>query len=500
MDHSQWPPAPHRPGARRHAIVRTARSVTLPLNPQEGSGPLPSRLASQVRSLVADGTLRPGEPVPSTRALAQSLGVARGSVVAAFEQLVAEGYLRSRTGDGTVVDPDLSLPVPRPAPRDLRSPCVPGAHGASGARRAAALSAEAPHPVLDLRPGTVVAPDLPDPAWRAAWREAAARTPSPRSAPEGDPALRAALADRLRRVRAVQVDPERVVVTAGARDGLRLVLTALAADRGRPLAVAFEEPGYPSLRQVPELLGHRVLAAPADASGVDPSRIPAGIDVLVVTPSHQYPLGGSLPLARRLEILDRAVTEGFLVVEDEHTAEWRWDGAPLPALAGLDARGERVVLLGSASSLLTPAVAIGHITVPEPLRAPVRHARAVLGASSGEVAQRALAGYLDRGGLERHLLRARAAHRRRLDRLRGRLADAPGIRLQEVPGGLAAIALTERPEEEVLARSLERGVRVGSLARYWSGGSPRPGVVIGFGGSDEDTEAGAALLAEAAAP
>lgn len=354
--------------------------------------------------------------------------------------------------------------------------------------------------LLDLRPGSVVAPDLPDPAWRAAWREAASRTPSARAAPAGVPELRAALADRLRRVRAVQIDPDRIAVTAGARDGLRLLLTALAALHGRPLTVAFEEPGYPSLRQVPVLLGHRVVPAPVDAAGVDPLRLPEGIDVLVVTPSHQYPLGGSLPLARRLEILDRARTDGFLVVEDEHTAEWRWDGAPLPALAGLDVEGTRVALLGSGSSLLTPAAAIGHLTVPVLLRDAVASTQAVLGASSGEVAQRAFAGYLSRGGLERHLLRARAGHRRRLERLRSRLDGAPGIRLQDVPGGLAAIALTDRPEAEVLERARARGLRVGSLAGYWSGGSPRPGVVIGFAGSDEDTDVGAALLAAAASP
>lgn len=483
-------------------MARPSRSVDLPLDPSLGAGPLPTRLATQIRALVADGTLRAGESLPSTRALAERLGVARGSVVAAFEQLVAEGVLRSRTGRGTMVDPDLAHRIP-PAPHGSGTRAAPARDPSppSGPSRSSAPSVRTPSaapPLLDLSPGAVAAPDLPDPAWRAAWREAAARTPSPRPSVLGSPGLRAALATRLRRVRAVHVDPRGVVVTAGARDGLHLLLTALGERTGRRLVVAFEDPGYPSLRRVPALLGHRVVEAPADEHGVDPARIPAGIDVLVVTPSHQYPLGGSLPLSRRLEILERARSDGFLVVEDEHTAEWRWQGAPLPALAGLDTTGAHVALLGSASSLLTPSAAIGHLTVPGHLLDAVRGTREVLGSPVGEVAQGALQGYMERGALDRHLLRARTGHRRRLALLRARLGDADGLDLQDVPGGLAAIVLTRRAEREVLERARDAGLLVGSLAGYWSGGAPQEGVVVGFGGLDADVIAGAELLAEAA--
>lgn len=499
------------------AVARTPRSADLPLNPDHpGEGPLPQRLAAQVRDLVADGTLHAGDPLPSTRALATRLGVARGSIVAAFDQLTAEGYLEAVRGSGTRVHPDLAhLPRPggpqrtdAPARGDGtgRRPPMPGAAaaGGPGSRRswahsdgfaASGVADTSGLSCVDVRPG--VGPSTPTSApWRRAWREAAADQADPRRDPLGSPALRRAAANRLRRVRAVRTDPDLLVVTAGARDGLRLLLDALGT---RPLTVAFESPGYPSLRRVPALLGHRIVDAPVDEQGLDPDRIPTGIDVLVVTPSHQYPLGGSLPVQRRLAILERARADGFLIVEDDHTAEWRWEGAPLPALTGLDDPNDpRVVLLTSFSSHIGSTIAAGHMLIPAQLRERIAAVRGVLACPLGATSQGALGRMLARGDLDRAAQRARAQHRRRLGMLQDRLAGAPGLEVQSVPGGLSAVVHTARPERELLARAEERGVLVGGLADYWAGRSPRDGIVIGFGGADDELAAGLDRLIAAA--
>lgn len=517
-------------------MARTPRPAHLPLDPaRPGEGPLPQRLAAQIRDLVTDGTLRAGDPLPSTRALAGRLGVSRGSIVAAYEQLTAEGYLLAHRGGGTAVHPDLAhLPRPARAGHEMRAgsaartggrtttcrattagSAAPTRHDARSPLAARALAARSPaRPAsasridsnaptdspapINLRPGA--APGLaPSAPWRRAWREAAAQPPTRRPDPLGSPALRRAAAERLRRVRAVRADPQRLVVTSGARDGLRLLLDALARSAPGPLTIAFESPGYQSLRRVPALLGHRTVESPVDEHGLDPERIPEGIDVLVVTPSHQYPLGGSLPAPRRLEILERARAERFLVVEDDHTAEWRWEGAPLPALAGLDDPADpRVALLTSFSSHLGSGIAAGHIHVPAGLREEIAAVRAVLACPLGSTGQGALARLLARGDLDRSAQRARAAHRRRLALLGERLEQEQGLEVQAVPGGLSAVVHTHLPEAEILARAADRGVLVGGLADYWSGPSPTDGIVIGFGGPEAELRAGLDRLAAAA--
>ncbi|WP_347042286.1 GntR family transcriptional regulator, partial [Brachybacterium nesterenkovii] len=207
-------------------MPRSARPVDLPLDPTTGpEGSVPERLAAQIRALVAEGTLRPGDPLPSSRALAERLGVSRGSVVGAYLQLSAEGYLAAVRGSGTVVDPALAL-----LPRHPRA-------GAPVASPTSDRSRAAPAPI-DLRPGASRGLiSLTSPAWRRAWRDAVASAHGVHAEPLGSRALREVLAERLRRVRAVRASAEHVAVTAGTRDGLILLLTALQQRHGRPLTV-----------------------------------------------------------------------------------------------------------------------------------------------------------------------------------------------------------------------------------------------------------------------
>lgn len=479
--------------------MRTAPEITLPLE-LSGDGSLPTQLAAELRRLIGETVLVPGEALPSTRALAAHLGLSRGSVVAAYDQLLAEGYLSASAGRSTIVNPQLRRTFPLPL-------------------RPAIRKAAEPRGLLDLRPGRPSTTDLVSPAWKAAWRQASlgpADTPVP---PLGLPALREAWADHLRRTRAVVRDPGQLAVTGGGREGLALLLLALSGARsddssalrqhprepsdgiaeealgqpargGRPrlLRVAVEEPGYPSLRRVPARLGASVLPVPVDEQGLRVSDLPIGADapdVLVVTPSHQYPLGGSLPIDRRQALLEWARQHEVVVIEDDYDSELRYTSQPLPALAALDDPADgHTVLLGTLSQTLTPALGIGYLALPAWLVPSVAAARRDLGGPVGLVTQRAMARYLSGGALRLHTQRMRNRYRRRRAQVISALGGVPGLRVSPMDGGLHAVVECSHPEAEVVARLATSGVRVSPLSQYWSA-TDRTGIVFGFGSVTE---------------
>ena len=473
---------------------RAAREFPVQLD-RAAEIPLPAQLAAALREAIDAATLRPGEAVPSTRELAQRLGVARGVVVVAYEQLIAEGYLVARHGRGTEVNPGLGAVVDRSAP-----PATPAPRGSDDARdSAAAPSARGPEP---LRPGVPTPSAIDSPAWRAAWRDAAARAHL--AAPSlGDPRLREEIAEHLRRMRATARPAGDVIVTAGTRDGLGLLLLALAGERGRALVVGVEDPGLPSLRGVAARHGTRIVALPADSEGLDTSRLPdGGLDVVIVTPSHQYPLGGSLPLVRRRELLAWAARQGVVIVEDDFDSELRYTGSPLPTLAALDdAVTGSVVLLGTFSRTIAPALSAGYLLASERLRALLEPARRELGGPVSAVVQSALAHYLASGELRRHTLRLLRRYAERRDLVSERLAGVPGVRVRPMDGGLHAVlefvgadqeALRAR-EAAVVRAAAAAGLGVQPLGGYWQRrGAGMAGLVIGMGGSD-DAEFDAAL-------
>lgn len=456
--------------------MRTAREVTLPLRvDRDAAAPLPDQVVAQLRRLLADGVLAPGDELPSTRALAAHLGVARGTVVTAYDQLVAEGWFEGAAGRSTRVNPRLHEVHPRRPGRPPAAAAVP--RGA-----APAASEGGARPPLDLRPGQPTQTGVVGPEWRAAWRRAADAPVDVPMPPLGWPPLRAALADHLRRMRAVVRDPAEIVVTAGVREGLALLLMATGAR-----TVGVEEPGYPSLRRVLGAFGARPVPLPADAQGLVTAALPADApDLVIVTPSHQYPLGGSLPVDRRLQLLDWAAARGALVVEDDYDSELRYTSAPLPALTSLDHRGG-VALLGTLAKTLTPAVAVGFVVVPPPLLGAVEDVRAQLGQPVSLVTQRALAHYLESGALIRHTQRMRHLYRRRRAQVVRSLRGLAGVRVHPMDGGLHAVVEHERDEASMLAALARRGVLASALSAYWAGGASRRGLVFGFGGvSDAD--------------
>ena len=451
--------------------------------------PLPAQISAALREAIDQRVLRPGEAVPASRELAGRIGVARGVVVSAYAQLITEGYLSASHGRGTRVHPELRRvdhAVPRPASHTA-PPAEQPAHD-----REMALP-------LPLAPGLPDTSAIETPAWRAAWRSAA--TKAHLEAPElGDPRLRSEIAEHLRRMRGTTRPPEDIIVTAGAREGLSLLLSALGTTRGRALTVGVEDPGYPSLRRVAARHGAQIVALPVDAEGLITSQLPTGLlDAVLVTPSHQYPLGGSLPLARRRELLDWAARTGGVIIEDDYDSELRHSGSPLPTLAALDSRDTgAVALLGTFSKTVSQALSAGFLLVPETLRRVVEPARHDLGGPVSAVVQAALAEYLASGELRRHTARMRRHYAVRRELVVERLFGTPGIRVLPMSGGLHAVIelLQGTPEKE--AAVLRRCGQLGAvpLSAYWHGQGAevgRYGLVIGAGGSLDEAQFDAAL-------
>lgn len=467
--------------------ARTLSEIPLSLD-RDGEHPLSVQLADAIRRLIDADVLAAGDVLPSTRAWSEQLGVSRGTLVTAYDQLVSEGYLAPRQGSGTMVNPRLGSLHP---------------HTARPAR--ASIPVHTP-PLVQYD----LLPDQPDtglvntPAWRAAWRFAAAR-PLAAAPSEGLAPLREQISEHLRRMRAVVRSPDELLVTSGAREGLTLLLQSLGDPR--QLQVGVESPGYPSLRKVVSLLGARIRELSVDASGLRTDQLPEGPaasipDVVIVTPSHQYPLGGSLPVHRRRALLDWAQRHQVVIVEDDYDSELRYVGQPLPALAALDDPDTgNVVTLGTFSKTIAPDIASGFIIAPRRLREALRRTRAILGNPVSQVTQTALANYLASGELRRHTAQMRRVYRQRRDLVQRALADIPGVTVAPMDGGLHAVVATTHDEADVLAACARRGIRAAALSTYWSAVAARDaqqGVVIGYGHLPEPRlRAALAALADA---
>lgn len=454
--------------------MRAETVVNLPSPPDFHAPGIPAQLADWLRGLVAAGRLKPGDHLPSTRALALRLKVSRGSVVACYEQLAAEGYVQAAQGAGTQIDPDLPELPKQEQPVRTKQPPRPS--------------------ITHLRPGAPDATALATPTWRAAWREAVASGVKDLP-PLGSWELRVQIAEHLRHMRGVTATPEHILITSGAREGLGAVLLAL-----EPTDIAVETPGFPSLRKVPGYFGHTVVPAATDEHGIIPRHLP-NAGAALVTPSHQYPYGGSLSATRRHELVHWARTQGAWLIEDDHDSELRYVGQPLPALHALDA--ERTILLGTFSALLSPALAVGYVVLPHALVDQVTRQRTELGQPVGAVPQLALAHYLASGALRRHTQRRRTAYRRRLALVQKAFQGREGIELMPIQGGLHAVLLCERPSAHVVAECAQQGFGVTDLQTYWGAGAGeekgRNGVVFGFGACDDATLARALGVIAAAA-
>ncbi|NKX49158.1 PLP-dependent aminotransferase family protein [Arthrobacter deserti] len=437
--------------------------------------PLTVQLAQTLRASILDGTIKRDEALPATRALARTLGISRGTVVTAYDQLLGEGYLLAHPRRGTVVS--LSLPA---ASADGRPP-APG--------RSRPGAPEDSEPWADLMPGHPGTRGLAGASWKAAWRRAVAESDRVWLPPAaGTPELRQAVAGHLRRARGLNCQPDDVIVTAGTSEALLLLATGLRPS-GRMLRIAVEDPGYPTARRVLHAAGAEVQGVGAAADAIDLRRLKAlrpRPDAVLVTPSHQYPLGGRMSVQDRADLLAWAAEHRVVVIEDDYDSEFRHTRMPLPAMASLDTEGI-TVLVGAFSKVLTPWLRCGYIVAPGALGDRLRQARAALDTPVSGIQQQALAHFINSGGLARHIARTRReyAHRRRL--VLDKLGNLPGVVLGGLDGGLHVTVQFARPAEPLIAAAAERGIRLASLADYGVDGTGLNGLVIGYGAPSDLT-------------
>ena len=458
---------PHRRGPV-DLLVELDRGTSLPLHEQ---------LERTLRAAMRDGRLATGASLPSSRALAAELGVSRGVVTTAYDQLAAEGYLQTRQGAPVRVAPGVRAHGPRP-----------------------------PAPSLLARADYEFSPGLPDLAgfprerWlrslRSAWREAALDAVG-YGDPRGVPELREALTDYLGRVRGTAADPEHVVVCTGFRQGLSLTCRWL---RGNGIEhIALEEPGWHAQRLIAEEAGLAVTPIPVDARGIDVGALTAsGADVVVVTPAHQFPTGVVLSAERRAGLIDWAERGDRLIIEDDYDAELCRER--VGALQGL--APDRVLYIGSASKRLTPGMRLGWMLPPSWLSWALITAKAIEDAGSEIAGQLALADFIARGELERHLRRMRLRYARRRDTLVAALGrELPDWR--PVGAGDGLHILVDLPEgvnePSLLAAAARRGVGLEGLSLHSYTGRCPPGLVLGHAYLAEPAiERGVRLLADAA--
>ncbi|MFC5238098.1 PLP-dependent aminotransferase family protein [Pseudonocardia zijingensis] len=415
-----------------------------------------------LRTAIRDGRLAPGARLPATRALAEELGVARGTVTAAYGQLVAEGYLAARRGAGTVV---------------ARAPD----HGS----RERGTRPEPPRVRHDLYPGRPDVSAFPVQAWLNAARRVLPRVEPAAFAlddPRGRPELRTALAEYLGRTRGVVADPDDIVVTSGFLQALGLVARVLH-DRGCT-HVAMEDPCVPFHREVVRRAGPEVVPLPVDGVGAAGS-VPADAGAVVLTPAHQAMLGVVLGPSRRRRLLDWAASTGGLLLEDDYDGELSHDRQRIGALQGM-APGH-VAYAGTASKTLGPAVRLGWLVLPRRLVDAVAEAKFYADAQTESIGQLVLAELIHRHDYDRHVRAQRLKYRRRRAQLLRRLAtEVPAVRVHGAAAGVQV--LLELPpggpgEAEVVALAAGRGVRVAALGPAWHdqrAAASRRGIVVGY--------------------
>lgn len=439
-------------------------------------------LQEALRDAVRSGRLTPGTRLPSSRELAADLGVSRGLVTEAYEQLTAEGYLRSDRGAGTWVG-------------GAARSAVRGAHGPAPGM---------PRVLVDFRPGT---PDLslfPRTSWAAAQRSVLARLPHPALGypdPRGLPGLREALAGMLTRRRGVVADPERLVVCSGVAQASTLLGFVL---RGRGLReVGIEDPGSPEHGRLFAATGMDTVWLPLDEEGLRPGPLAdSGVRAVVVTPSHQFPSGISWSAERRAALLDWARTVDGYVLEDDYDGDFRYDRAPVGALQGLDP--ERVAYAGSVSKSLAPGLRLGWMLVPGALLDEVVERKRTMDLGNPVLDQATLAEFVTGGGYDRQLRRCQRAYRGRRDALLAALAaHLPGTVVSGIAAGLHVIARVPGrfgPPARFLTRAAEAGVALRPLEEY---GTERPAdgdvrLVVGYAHlAPSAIERGVRLVAEA---
>ncbi len=501
-------------------MIRSVRKVASTISPlvaiEKGSAhSLQAQIYAAFRHAIIGGALAASQRVPSTRVLAAELGISRMPVMNAYAQLLAEGYLESRVGSGTIVSPQLGgaagggTPPAAPAPGPDGSEAPPARDAAShrrASRRCAALpSAESFYRMRSQGAFTVsqiAFEHFPLAIWKRLMTRQLRRLHAA-VLDYGDPMglheLRVAIAAYLRTARGVRCDPGQVMIVNGSQQGLEIAARALL-DPGDD--VWLEDPGYRFARSVFVGSGCNIVPVAVDGEGLDVRagvRECAGARAALVTPSHQYPLGVTMSASRRLQLLDWAESQGGWIFEDDFDSEFRYAGVPITSLQGLDRHG-RVVYIGTFSKVLFPSLRLGYLVVPPDLVERFLAARFALDLGPASLSQAVLADFVAEGHFARHIRRMRPIYAERRGALIASLRRHLGAGV-EIVGDQAgihlAVVLPGCPDREIYVRGAREQLCLVPLSVFYLGSGVRQGFVLGFGSTaPAQIAAGVRRLAE----
>lgn len=471
--------------------MKKVSSAILPIIAIDRRGPRPlhRQVYDGYRAAIVDGTLRAGQRVPSTRMLAAELGISRIPILNAYSQLLAEGYFQSRVGAGTVVSPALSDPV---TPSGLSNSRGTGAHrGARPFGRPVWLPDSVKTGVWQRDRGAfcvgqVAFEGFPFQIWHRLMTRHC-RSACPESLKYGQPMglkdLRQAIAVYLRTARGVRCEIEQIMIVSGSQQALEISARALL-DPGNQ--VWMEEPGYTFARTVFALNGCDVVPVPVDDEGLN---VGSGVKLCrkaraaLVTPSHQYPLGGTMSASRRLQLLDWAESSGAWIIEDDYDSEYRYESMPIASLQGLD-RNARVVYVGTFSKVLFPSLRLGYLVIPPDLVEQFLAVRFAMDIGSSTFHQAVLADFIREGHFSRHIRRMRLHYSERRATLMESIRKylGPGA---DVTGSQAGMHLTVTlngiRDHEVAGRAARHNLWLVPLSSSYMGKASRQGFILGFG-------------------
>jgi GntR family transcriptional regulator/MocR family aminotransferase len=452
--------------------------------------PLFQQIYLQLRTAIVSRTLAPGLRLPSTRGLASRLRVARTSVILAFEQLLAEGYITGKARSGTFISPDL------PAPIESRSP------RGTGRRAAKAISLAVRGKALERLPAATTPESGATPfnmgrtrvdartvtIWRRLTQQVM-RSLGPihlgYSDPRGLPDLRQTICDYLRAARAVRCEPDQIIVTGGTQPAVDLAIRVLL---DRDAQVWVEDPCYPVTYHALATAAMRICPIPVDAHGLHVGvgvRTAPRARAVFVTSSHQFPLGVALTMPRRLELLAWARETGAWVVEDDYASEFRYSGRPLSSLQGLD-DAERTIYIGTLNKALFPGLRIGYAVVPHPLVRAFANARYLIDRQPSSLDQSVVTEFMRQGHFAAHLRRTRLQYRDQRDalvaELRRRAGDRSAIDVPDQGMHLIAYLRHRRSDIEVERAARQGGVIARAITPMYRKARPRSGLMLGFSG------------------
>jgi GntR family transcriptional regulator/MocR family aminotransferase len=465
----------------------------------DNQGPRYAQLTRALKQAILSGRCAPASRLPATRTLARDLDLSRNTVLAAYEQLAAEGFIEGRVGSGCYVSafaapvatasgtisfrPNVAREAPRkPARREARL-------ARRGARMRELYEVQIPgRQHRGLRYNLQYGMPMTNPQLASAWRRelshAAARMVSDYPDPQGLPALREQVCDYLARRRGIIAEPADILIVSGTQQAFALAAEVLLDEGDR---VVIEDPHYQGARQVLQASGADLVGCAVDSDGIVTAQLPqhASVRLAVVTPSHQFPTGAVLSLARRMELLTWAERAGCWLIEDDYDGEFRYDARPLAALKSLDRAGQ-VLYIGTFSKVLFPALRLGYMVLPAQLRDAFVAAKWLADRGCPAIEQAALARLMASGAFERHLRATAKALKTRRAALLGALARHVGdaVEVADSSAGMHVLAWLPRLRaaqvRELIERARERGLGLYPIAPYYLRQPQRQGLLLGY--------------------